>query len=189
MLFRSAKEDLTITCAKQRMLRGETQYNPVSRFVKEIPEQLLDNKLPTLKIRDYVEYEDDSYERSHFKAKPFGMNYMPSESSDSGFTRNGASGDYQRIFDKNVPTARAKPKAVAVPKRTPAENRPFIAGGGVGSLGSVNGLSKGMPSSAHIDYGMGDRVKHIKYGEGTVANVEKDPRDYKVTVEIGRAHV
>ncbi len=182
-----AKEDLTITCAKQRMLRGETQYNPVSRFVKEIPEQLLDNKLPTLKIRDYVEYEDDSYERSHFKAKPFGMNYMPSESSDSGFTRNGASGDYQRIFDKNVPTARAKPKAVAVPKRTPAENRPFIAGGGVGSLGSVNGLSKGMPSSAHIDYGMGDRVKHIKYGEGTVANVEKDPRDYKVTVVFDEA--
>ena len=30
-----AKEDLTITCAKQRMLRGETQYNPVSRFVRD----------------------------------------------------------------------------------------------------------------------------------------------------------
>lgn len=39
-----AKEDLTITCAKQRMLRGETQYNPVSRFVREVPGELLDNK-------------------------------------------------------------------------------------------------------------------------------------------------
>ncbi len=183
-----AKDDLTITCAKQRMLRGETQYNPVSRFVKEIPEQLLDNKLPTLRVRDYVEYEDDSYERSHFKSKPFGMNYMPSESSDSGFTRNGATGSYERIFDKNVPqSAKAKPRAIAVPKRTPAENRPFIAGGGVGSLGNVNGLSKGMPSSSHLDYGVGDRVKHIKYGEGTVANMEKGPRDYQVTVVFDEA--
>ena len=41
-----AKEDLTLTCAKSRMLRGETQYNPVSRFVREIPKELLDNTLP-----------------------------------------------------------------------------------------------------------------------------------------------
>ena len=37
-----AKDDLTITYAKQRMLRGETQYNPISRFIKEIPENLMD---------------------------------------------------------------------------------------------------------------------------------------------------
>ena len=37
-----AKEELTITCARQRMIRGETQYNKVSRFVREIPSELLD---------------------------------------------------------------------------------------------------------------------------------------------------
>lgn len=36
-----AKEELTITCARQRMIRGETQYNKVSRFVREIPSELL----------------------------------------------------------------------------------------------------------------------------------------------------
>ena len=36
-----AKQNLAITCAKQRMVRGETQYNKVSRFVKEIPRELL----------------------------------------------------------------------------------------------------------------------------------------------------
>ena len=36
-----AMKELTITCAKQRMIRGETQYNKVSRFVKEIPAELL----------------------------------------------------------------------------------------------------------------------------------------------------
>ena len=36
-----AKEELAVTCAKQRMIRGETQYNKVSRFVKEIPVDLM----------------------------------------------------------------------------------------------------------------------------------------------------
>ena len=37
-----AMKDLTLTCAQQRMLRGETQYNRVSRFVREIPRELVD---------------------------------------------------------------------------------------------------------------------------------------------------
>ncbi|MBE5851853.1 MAG: ATP-dependent DNA helicase PcrA [Lachnospiraceae bacterium] len=41
-----AMEDLSITCAKQRMQHGQTQYNPLSRFVKEIPQHLLDGSLP-----------------------------------------------------------------------------------------------------------------------------------------------
>ena len=194
-----AKEDLTLTCARQRMLRGETQYNPVSRFVKEIPTQLLDQKVPSMKSRDYVEYEEDSYERSHFKAKPFGMGYSRSElgSAQGGYQRITGSGEmqnsysrggsYERIFDKPKPSVKPKPKAVAVPKRTPAENRPFITGGGAGSLNGVNGLSKGMPGAGAIDYGVGDRVRHIKYGEGTVTNMEKGPRDYQVTVVFDEA--
>ncbi|MBQ9766461.1 MAG: DNA helicase PcrA [Lachnospiraceae bacterium] len=37
-----AMEHLTVSYAKQRTLRGETRYNMVSRFLKEIPVQLLD---------------------------------------------------------------------------------------------------------------------------------------------------
>ena len=37
-----AMKDLTLTCAQQRMIRGETQYNKVSRFVREIPRELVD---------------------------------------------------------------------------------------------------------------------------------------------------
>ena len=37
-----AMEDLTLTSARQRMIRGETQYNKVSRFVREIPRELVD---------------------------------------------------------------------------------------------------------------------------------------------------
>ena len=37
-----AMKDLTLTCAQQRMIRGETQCNKVSRFVREIPRELVD---------------------------------------------------------------------------------------------------------------------------------------------------
>ncbi len=175
-----AKEELTLTCARQRMLRGETQYNPVSRFVKEIPENLLDHKAPVVKKWDRTEYEEDSSEKMRFKSKPFGVDYV---SLEKGFSRGGAPEEYQKVFDKpkTIP-GRARPRATAAPKRTPAENRPFIAGGGLGSLKDVSGLSKGTPGSGEINYGVGDRVKHIKYGEGTVMKLEKGARDYQVTV-------
>lgn len=195
-----AKDELTLTCAKQRMLRGETQYNPVSRFVKEIPEQLLDNKPPVYRNRNDLEYDEDSCERSYFKAKPFsfGGGMSPAGSSPvgekaysgGGFKLESSSSEsYQKVFDRKKPQSdvSAKPRAVATIKRTPAENRPFIAGGGVGSLKGVNGLSKGMPGDGEIHYGTGDRVSHVKYGEGTVTKIEKGPRDYQVTVIFDEA--
>lgn len=228
-----AKDDLTLTCAKRRMVRGETQYNAVSRFVEEIPEGLLDRKVPSSKSWDFKSYEEDSGERLRFKSKPFGMdnNMLPhrhhepygesrrtgdgnsgtggtvSRASGKGFSgkaeeglfgtskdslqgksgdifrSNGETDGYRRIFDKEKPAlAKSKPRAVAVAKRTPAENRPFIAGGGMGSLRNVNGLSKGMPMPGKVDYGVGDRVSHVKYGEGTVTKLENTPKDYQVTV-------
>lgn len=146
-----AKEDLTMTCARQRMIRGETQYNPVSRFVKEVPSELLDGALPVVKKKDVEQYTDDSYEREHFKAKPFG--------SVEGFPGGGY----------------GRPKAVKAPKKTAAENMPYIAKG-------LEELQKGVPQTNGVDYVVGDRVRHIKYGEGTVLKIEEEPRDYKVTV-------
>lgn len=37
-----AMKELTLTCAQQRMIRGETQYNRVSRFIREIPREMVD---------------------------------------------------------------------------------------------------------------------------------------------------
>ncbi len=66
-----AKDNLTFTCAKARMIRGETQYNPVSRFIKEIPKELFIEKIPSNKVYDYVEYEDDDQPKTTFKKKPY----------------------------------------------------------------------------------------------------------------------
>lgn len=40
-----AMQELSITCARQRMIRGETQYNKVSRFVQEIPHELMSGEV------------------------------------------------------------------------------------------------------------------------------------------------
>jgi DNA helicase-2/ATP-dependent DNA helicase PcrA len=126
-----AKEDLTLCYAKIRMVRGETQMNAISRFVKEIPEGLMDGRVPAPKY---------------------------------------------------------KPIATPMPKKTAAENKPYIAGGGLGSL-SAMGISKGVGAvtGGKPDYNIGDRIKHVKYGEGTVTDLEPGPRDYKVTVDFDDA--
>lgn len=41
-----AMQDLTLTAAKCRMVHGQTQYNRLSRFVGEIPSELLDRQMP-----------------------------------------------------------------------------------------------------------------------------------------------
>ncbi len=71
-----AMQELTVTCAQQRMIRGETQYNRVSRFVREIPRELVDlgHSIPEKKtsIEDIVP-KNNSYMQMKmaFKAKPF----------------------------------------------------------------------------------------------------------------------
>lgn len=68
-----AKENLCISCARQRMIRGETQYNRVSRFVKEIPKELLAGEIR--KEKETKEPETPVYQKakSAFKAKPMAL--------------------------------------------------------------------------------------------------------------------
>lgn len=152
-----AKEELTLTCAKMRMVRGETQYNPVSRFVREIPKELLDNTMPVPKFPKE-------------EIMDFGSSSFTGFQADSGSTTD------------------FRPKAVVKPKVTVTARKPFIAKD-MGALNRIAGISKGssMDVGTEIDYGPGDRVKHVKYGEGTVKAVQKEPRDYKVTVEFDLA--
>ena len=51
-----AKEELFLTHAKNRMQHGITQYNPPSRFLKEIPADLVD--LPTRQVSEMAKKYD-----------------------------------------------------------------------------------------------------------------------------------
>lgn len=159
-----AKEELTLTCARQRMVRGETQYNPVSRFIREVPEDLMDERVPLFrKSPELEEFEENQEIRERFRSAPYGGNYGTDAVTDF------------------------RPRAVVKPKKTAEENRPFIARG-LDSLSGVNGLNRGgQGKAAALEYGEGDRVRHMKYGEGMVRTIEDGPRDYRVTVDFDKA--
>ena len=155
-----AMNDLTITYARMRMTRGETQYNPLSRFVREIPEDLLDDTVPARKT---------SSESREMLENLLGL----------GGRKTGAPEKAAYDF---------RPKATLKPKVTAQADKPYITRG-IGGLNQLAGVSKGAGVSltGELSYEIGDRVSHIKYGEGTVLNLVKEPRDYKVTVEFDRA--
>lgn len=169
-----AMDDLTLTCARMRMLRGETQYNPVSRFVREIPGKLMDNT-PTSPRRSMEDRE-----------------LLESLTGIGGRTGMGAGASWAgaggNAEGQGSPRYDFRPKAVLRPRTTAKADKPFIAKD-IGDLNRLAGISKGAPASASAapDYGVGDRVSHVKYGEGTVTNLQREPRDYKVTVEFDRA--
>lgn len=122
-----AKEHLSITGARMRMVRGETQYHGISRFVKEIPEELLQGSTWEPKPRDERMFSNPAPKKTSMKATPL------------------AAQTYQ-----------AKNFGTKIQKNS-------------------------------LDYGEGDRVKHIKFGEGTVVQINDGGRDFEVTVEFDTA--
>ncbi len=171
-----AKEELTLTYAKQRMIRGETQYNPVSRFVREIPPELLDGTPAPVKKRMDEVYEEDSQERSLLRTKPYGAakSYAepvkPYAAAPSAYTE--------------------RKKAYAVPKKRGTGKAPATVGGNPFGSGSISLGQTGAAApaaSGRIGYGEGDRVRHARYGEGTVLKIEPGPRDSQVTVVFDEA--
>lgn len=121
-----AKEHLTLTCAKRRMVRGETQYNKMSRFLKEIPMELLETG---------IKFEKE--EREEEKPQPWQQ------------------------------------------ARQSFRSKPFIAPKPVQQFKVAGGKGPG--------YDVGDRVRHVKFGEGLVTSIVEGGRDYEVTVEFDTA--
>lgn len=158
-----AMKKLTISYAKRRMMRGETQYNIVSRFVKEIPPMMVNSKNVTDRIAAGYEKKPSfsnfgGYEGSlNFGG---GVGYMSSDREYGGARRFAAS------QHKSAYKTMAKKPAYGNPSTQPGFGKEFIV------------------TKADIDYGVGDRVKHIKFGEGTVLGVEDGSRDYQVTVNF-----
>lgn len=131
-----AKESLALTAAHSRMLNGETTYPKTSRFVNEIPSNMLRKKIRTVAAKSMKQaaYKDvDSINGSYRpKARILGTN---------------ASANYR--VGRDFTTERAD----------------------------------------SLDYAVGDRVRHIKFGEGTVQKIEEGKKDFEVTVNFDRVGV
>ena len=116
-----AMKELTLTCARVRMIRGENQYNNISRFIREIPPELLGKKSvvpPAPKVQ--TPPKDTPYQKAKeaFRTKTFDPSQFKVVKADS------------------------------------------------------------------LDYTVGDRVSHIKFGQGTVLEIADGGRDFEVKVEF-----
>ena len=127
-----AQKRLTVSCASQRMIRGEIRFNPVSRFLKEIPSEL-------------VETEKKLFEKEQ----------------------------------RSAPAPSAKEQARRAFHQQPFQSSSIAKGAKQFAVTKEKGL----------DYTVGDRVSHVKFGQGTVKVITEGGRDYEVTVEFDTAGV
>lgn len=128
-----AKETLIMSAARMRTVRGETQMNRTSRFVREIPKELLAESAQMLKKNS----------------------------------------EYSSITGKDhmeLPVRKRGQVAFNSYQREAISNTVF-----------------GKKTDSAPDYVVGDRVRHIKFGEGTVADMINGGRDYEVTVDFDTA--
>lgn len=131
-----AEEKLTLTCARMRLVRGERQYNSMSRFIKEMPSALIDTG-----------------------------------KREGGFSQNVSLGE-KRMYSSEVSGY----------KRSAYAQKPAFA-----AIQKGSGLMA--KKSEGLSYGVGDRVRHVKFGDGTVTEIKEGGRDYEVTVQFDTAGV
>ncbi len=185
-----AKDDLTITSARERLIRGEFKYHAVSRFVMEIPQELMDESAG---ISSY----SSQTRRSGDAPLSFGKTWDPSPDRFGAGSISDASGSKRHSFGYGTAGSQAKAdmsgrsaangfksadgrlRAVYKKPQTAADKKPFLSG-----KAGLDGLTKGMPTGQKPDYVAGDRVEHLKYGQGVVKSIEQGPRDYKVMVDF-----
>ena len=60
-----AKQYLYLTCAKHRTIFGSTSYNQISRFVEEIPDELLEGYQEAVNYKQTNNFEDTGYRWSY----------------------------------------------------------------------------------------------------------------------------
>ena len=136
-----AREHLTLTSARMRMARGETQYHKVSRFVKEIPKSLLNGMVREERPRKEEPIKDFGNVKQNFSRKPYG----------GGSSAPAGGMPYYKSFSLG-------------------QKKTQQFGGGT-KLG-------------RLTYAEGDRVRHVKFGEGLVKQIVSGGRDYEVTVDF-----
>lgn len=143
-----ARQRLVLSMAKQRMVRGEMMLCKQSRFISEIPPQLLSESGQG--IRKPVAFSDDKGIRA-------------------------AEAAMREALPWNRPAAK---------KNSAVWNKPAV---------SMADIQKGAPKVAasldELGYAVGDRVKHVKFGDGTVQNIVSGGRDFEVTVQFDSAGV
>ena len=157
-----AKEYLFLTCSKQRTIFGSTSCNQVSRFLREIPSDLLDG---------YDKALGEKQESNNlFGDSKYSWTYG---SKDNRTTNNGAIKTYK--IDSKEPAVAA----------SASSNNGFMFRTAESFLNSLNKKSSGNDVDLS-KYKSGVRIFHKKFGEGTISSVEPEGEDLKVDIQFDK---
>ena len=155
-----AKENLFLTCSKQRTIFGSTSCNQVSRFLKEIPSELLDG---------YDEALGEKQENNNIF-------------SDSKYSWTYGSKDNKNMGEGNIKTYKIDSKE---PISASSSNNGFMFRTAESFLSSLNKKNTGNQVDLS-KYKSGVRIFHKKFGEGTISNVEPEGDDLKVDINFDK---
>jgi DNA helicase-2/ATP-dependent DNA helicase PcrA len=164
-----AKQILYMTCAKQRTIFGSTSCNNVSRFLKEIPSNMLDGYEEAFESNNnsrFSKYSDGAADWS------YGRN--------SGSSYNSFGGGYGSSFGGSLVTS-YRDTSVAAKSAGDTSGFKFRT-----AESFLNNLGK-TPKAADIDlsgYKSGVKVYHKKFGEGIINKVETEGEDLKVDIDF-----
>lgn len=167
-----AKKELVLTAARQRMINGETRWSKPSRFINEIPSNLLDtDKLQPAfgksKQDDPGDFGLPWDQGSKSGVSRFGMGYNAYASKTTSPPGNSGAG-YKNAKNSGTGGFGSSMQSLE-PKKKPGFGKTFT-----------------VQKAASLAYKEGDRVKHAKFGEGTVKEIVDGARDYEVTVEFDK---
>ena len=161
-----AKRFLYLTCSKHRTIFGSTSYNAISRFIKEIPDNLLDGIVDN---DEQEKFNDSEYNWEYGKsfgkkAGQYGQTYQPA----------GKVTTYS--LDDTKEKINIQPKAIPAYQFRTAES-------------FLNSLSQ-KQANKEVDitqFQEGQRVYHKKFGEGTIQKLEQEGDDYKVDIQFDKS--
>ena len=159
-----AKQRLFLSAADRRMVHGKPQYNMISRFIDEIPEE-------------YIKFEEGGSSPRRSRRESLGRSF--GDSTGSGFEAA------SNILE--FPGARYRSGQAG---GTGQRGQRGQGGQGAYEFGiggkKAYAMSDFKVKSVTPDYTVGDRVRHIKFGEGTVTELVHGGKDFEVTVEFDR---
>ncbi len=159
-----AKERLFLVCSKMRTTYGSTSYNQPSRFIKEIPSEMLQGKDEAFEETGSRYDEQDrfssygNFDWSYGKSRSNSWGGSPVKSYISG---DFSSGDSAKSSTFQFRTADS-------------------------FLKSLNNKPKAKEDVDLSKYNKGVRVFHKKFGEGIISNVEAEDDDLKVDIDFDK---
>ena len=148
-----AKRFLYLTSAKRRTIFGSTSYNPISRFIKEIPEDLLDG------FNEEVSYKNNNLNDNGYKW-------------EYGIKREDSKVKTYNMNSYKVPVG------ISAKENNLNNENKFAYRTAESFLQTLN-----KSSAIDINkYEVGQRVFHKKFGEGVIKKLDPEGDDIKVDI-------